>query len=652
MSLKESDQELEDAYRLYRLTLGGKWYTSLQRAPAQFLDQWPQDRWNSPPPWTLTELSAPLKAFGIFLLVTNRWHPGYSFLLEGTFTSLWRSLRATPWGEDLHTVESMAIRLGFHPRTRGQMIPLAFVRLFVQSGHRLDALTPGDLQGLEEAIEEREHRTQRSLKHYWIACQQARQVLYHLEIFEQPPVHRSQHTDPWDDRLMALPPSIRQVMIRYLTQMTPRRRPGTLTGYTSTFRNWGEFLSNFAPTVTTLREITRRDHIEPWIQWNTTREKHRARPGPMSLEHQKNLILDLKTFFEAITEWEWPEAPGRVLIYRSDLPRLEDPLPRALTEDQDRDVLTAIRDIPDPTRRLGLEILRWTGLRIGELVDLPTDCVQMVAGQGAWLKVPLGKLRTERMVPLDDATTELFREVVRQREDSRDIPHPDTGTATAFLFVRHGKRVSREYFRDGLTLAVHQAGLQTAAGQPLRVTPHMLRHTFATSLMNAGLSLPTLMKLLGHHTAEMSLRYGQVYDTTVREAWETAQSHVRQTYSERMWELPILPTLSSSSAGTDWMAHHRLKTRLAHGYCLRDIQQKACPYANICERCPGFVPLPKARPALEEELADTRLLLKDAQLRQWDDERQRHQVTIERLELLLADLPLPVSPKRSGGKKQ
>lgn len=645
-------ESLAQAYQTYRRALGGKWYDALQRAPRQFLDQWPRNQWMTPPPWTFTELTAPVKAFSIFLLVANEWHPGYDFLLEGRFTSLWRSLRVTPWAEDLQTVEAMAIQLGFHPRTRAQLIPLAFVRLFVQSGRRLHALTPDDLRGLEEAITAREDRTQQSLKHYWLACQQARQVLYHLGIFDHPPVHRSQRLDPWEDRLEALPPAIRQVMTRYLSQMAPLRRPGTLTGYASTFRNWGAFLSRCASPVQTLHAITRREHLEPWMQWNTTREKERARPGPMSHEHQKNLILDLKTFFESITEWEWPEAPGRVLIYRSDLPRLDDPVPRALTEDQDRQVLAAIRAMADPLRRLGLEILRWTGLRIGELVDLPVDCVQVVAGQGAWLKVPLGKLRTERLIPLDDATVALFQEVQQHREDGRTLPHPDTGIATAFLFVRHGKRVSREYFRDGLALAVEQANIQTAAGQPLRVTPHVLRHTFATCLMNAGLSLPTLMKLLGHRTAEMSLRYGQVYDTTVRAAWEQAQGHVRQAYSDRLWELPVLPHVAGGSAGTDWMAQHRLKTRLAHGYCLRDIQQHACPYANICERCSAFVPLPEARPILEQELVDTRLLLKDAELRQWENERQRHQVTIERLELLLADLPLPVSPKRSGGRSR
>lgn len=263
---------LTQAYQTYRLALGGKWYDALERAPGQFLDQWPRDRWMTPPPWAFSELSSSAKAFGIFLLISNAWHPGYAFLLEGTFTSLWRSLRVTPWAEDLHTIEAMAIRLGFHPRTRAQLIPLAFVRIFVQSGRRLHALTPDDVKALEDAVAVRENRTGRPLKHYWLACQQARQILYHLGIFDHPPVHRSQRLEPWDDRLHVLPPAIREVMTRYLSQMAPLRRPGTLTGYASTFRNWGEFLSHCASPVQTLHEITRRDHIEPWIQWNTTRE--------------------------------------------------------------------------------------------------------------------------------------------------------------------------------------------------------------------------------------------------------------------------------------------------------------------------------------------------------------------------------------------
>ena len=49
-----------------------------------------------------------------------------------------------------------------------------------------------------------------------------------------------------------------------------------------------------------------------------------------------------------------------------------------------------------------LLLARACGLRIGELLDLELDCVHEISGNGAWLKVPLGKLDTERMVPLDD----------------------------------------------------------------------------------------------------------------------------------------------------------------------------------------------------------------------------------------------------------
>ena len=54
------------------------------------------------------------------------------------------------------------------------------------------------------------------------------------------------------------------------------------------------------------------------------------------------------------------------------------------------------------------------------------------------------------------------------------------------------------------------------AGLP-HTTPHQLRHTYATALVNAGVSLQSLMALLGHVSAEMSLRYGRLFDSTVQD---------------------------------------------------------------------------------------------------------------------------------------
>ena len=59
--------------------------------------------------------------------------------------------------------------------------------------------------------------------------------------------------------------------------------------------------------------------------------------------------------------------------------------------------------------------MRATGMRIGELTDLELDCVHEVPGFGAWLKIPLGKLLTERMVPIDEETLALIDRITEHR---------------------------------------------------------------------------------------------------------------------------------------------------------------------------------------------------------------------------------------------
>ena len=66
--------------------------------------------------------------------------------------------------------------------------------------------------------------------------------------------------------------------------------------------------------------------------------------------------------------------------------------------------MTTIAQLADPFARTGLTLLRGTGIRLGELLDLELDCVWDSPSHGSWLKVQLGKLATERTVPLDAPT--------------------------------------------------------------------------------------------------------------------------------------------------------------------------------------------------------------------------------------------------------
>lgn len=237
----------------------------------------------------------------------------------------------------------------------------------------------------------------------------------------------------------------------------------------------------------------------------------------------------------------------------------------------------------------------------------------------------------------DAATVDLFDEVVRARGRQPVLPHPESGRPTEFLFVRLGKRLSPYSFRDALRRAVEQADLRDGDGWLLRITPHQLRHTYATALVNAGISVQALMHLLGHATMEMSLRYGHLFDSTIRQQYDEALAAIKGQYAATMLDLPGMP--KAGPHAPDWMLAGKLKTRLAHGYCQLDHRQTPCPVANVCERCPAFVPLPEAREAIERQLADVRLLMRDADVRGWDREIRRHRDLADRLERFLAGMP-------------
>jgi len=154
----------------------------------------------------------------------------------------------------------------------------------------------------------------------------------------------------------------------------------------------------------------------------------------------------------------------------------------------------------------------------------------------------------------------------------------------------------------------------------LRVTPHQLRHTYATTLVNGGMSLQALMALMGHVSAEMSLRYASLASPTVRAAYEAAMSKVRSRQA-----LFVRPAGQGAVPDrVEWLRSEMLKTRVAHGYCSRDLVAEACPYANICEQCDSYVAAPEFQPALEAQLADIVELRDDAQDRQWESEVARH----------------------------
>jgi integrase len=150
--------------------------------------------------------------------------------------------------------------------------------------------------------------------------------------------------------------------------------------------------------------------------------------------------------------------------------------PRALAPDLDAALMTAVAGLDDLFARSAILLLRRAGLRLGECLDLQLGCIVDYGPTGTWLRVPLGKLGTERTVPLDADTVAALDAWTEQRGMQRPHPHTRTGRPADFLFAEHGRRLKGWRIRAGLQLAAATAGLTGPGGQPLNVTPHQLRH--------------------------------------------------------------------------------------------------------------------------------------------------------------------------------
>jgi hypothetical protein len=168
-------------------------------------------------------------------------------------------------------------------------------------------------------------------------------------------------------------------------------------------------------------------------------------------------------------------------------------------------------------------------MRIGECADLSLDCLRLV-GPDSWaIHVPLGKLKTDRLVPVDAFVCRL---VDRLRLLRSQDPRPADG----FLLARPSGRYQlisklRKFWRD----------IVATVGITKRLVPHQLRHTFGTEMVRAGVSLPAVMKLLGHLKADMTMRYVEVALLDVQREFSLARSQPRHL-------LPASPAPASISS--------------------------------------------------------------------------------------------------------
>jgi integrase len=283
--------------------------------------------------------------------------------------------------------------------------------------------------------------------------------------------------------------------------------PESTRQYRGTVRNFLRYLGATHPEVNALEQLRRESHLLGWMS------RLRSQTPPLATASYINRLIVLRAL---LTELAWTEQLPHLarLIRREDIPHPPQRLARPLTAQQDQLLQQEFVNRNDLESNIFL-LIRHTGMRIGECADLSFDCLRSTGPHQWAVHVPLGKLKTERMVPVDSSVVTVIQ---RLRFFRFLDPRPPDGRLLARRSTRDALvRQLRRYLHQ----VCHSLGLST------RIVPHQLRHTYATEMLRAGVSFPALMKLLGHTSPDMTMLYVEVALNDLQREFQEARSKPR-----------------------------------------------------------------------------------------------------------------------------
>lgn len=237
----------------------------------------------------------------------------------------------------------------------------------------------------------------------------------------------------------------------------------------------------------------------------------------MTSKSMARKLTAIRSFHHFLTiEKEVDEDVGKQIAS----PKIEKHLPQVLAVEEGLSILNQV----DLSKPLGLrnsalmELIYGSGLRVSELLDIEMEDIHLNQGY----IIVKGKGSKERMVPISDpAIIALRNYIIKGREQLLG------DTKSNFLFLNQtGQRLSRQGFFKLLKKLASDAGVKTEC------SPHTLRHSFATHLLENGMDLRTLQSLLGHEDISTTQIYTHISQKRIKEIYKSAHPRAKEDSHE------------------------------------------------------------------------------------------------------------------------
>ena len=318
-------------------------------------------------------------------------------------------------------------------------------------------------------------------------------------------------------------PTMDEILEAQIQVLATTWRPKTVKCYRYCAHNFLAYLHTTFPRLHKLSQLRRDPHLLAWFRFLC---QHYPSPGNRTRHLH---LLTVRRLLRDLVNQGHPVTPD--LIRREDFPPPDHYLPKPLSLEEDQRLQQQLR-LADTLEVNALRLMRATGIRISECIDLPLDCLQQISELQVALRVPLGKLHSERLVPVDEEA----RRVVARMVELGTLTPVSEYESQAFLLPRYWQpvtwyKVLHNTLRD----------MAWTAGCTARVNPHRLRHSFATEMVRLGVSLPALMQMMGHRDIRMTLRYVEVVQFDLQREFHRARKKTASLYS-----IPQLPVLSTT----------------------------------------------------------------------------------------------------------
>ena len=293
-----------------------------------------------------------------------------------------------------------------------------------------------------------------------------------------------------------------------------------------------------------------------------------------------------------------------------------------------------------PDARLITQIMIHAGLRVSDACGLERDCVRRDPAGAAYLHYRNHKMNRDATVPISEdlAAAVQAQAVAAQTRFAHGkylIPQVSANQSGTKPYQTGG-------YREAFNRWLEKCDFRESNGDQAHVTPHRFRHTYGTRLINAGVPLEVVRRLMDHSSFAMTQIYAYIHDTTVRTAWEQARKV--NCHGE-----PVVVDDDSPLADAQWMKHNlgRATMALADGFCGLPLQQ-SCPHANACHTCPVFITTPEFLPQHRKQLQLTQSLISSARANGRARVVEMNERVESNLQRIIASLDPPTAAEPAG----